>query len=103
MGPIGRHYVSIFFFFFLNLEKRNSVSGLETVLINDQETSDTNAILAAITDFYGNLYAMQDHHTMQEMINFLGQIPSLPWVIQDTTALTMPITSLEISDAIASL
>ncbi len=40
---------------------------------------------------------------MQEMINFLGQIPSLPWVIQDTTALTMPITSLEISDAIASL
>ena len=89
---------------FLNLEKAKSIKPtLQSVLIEDQEVNETESVLTAIMDFYSDLYACHDQCSEAEIQQFLNEIPSLPWVMQDSAALTVPITSTDIVEAIASL
>ena len=77
---------------FLHLEQEKEDLFINKLLINGFESSNTTDILDKIYSFYTTLYENNDSKSNIEFAPFLDEICSLPRIIQDTTAMTLPIS-----------
>ena len=87
---------------FLHLEDIKRSVTLESLYKSDgSETKENDEILEILHDLYKNLYAHSESSPSQDEINeFLSSTPSIPKVLGTTLTLTLPISTMEVENAI---
>ena len=87
---------------FLHLEDLYMDSSIHELAMNQGFISESSDIIPYLYDFYSHLYLNNDTKSEQEIKAFLEML-SLPKIKQDTSAMTMPITSKEVEMAVKKL
>ncbi len=88
---------------FLQPEDPQMPAGLELLFIEGSEMNNVQAILEQLNEFYADLCVNHDVISEAEIADFLKNIPSLPMIISNTSAMTIEIIEAEILKAIKQL